>query len=197
MIGGDKVTRKLNKDLLLNDIRARGVEICNINDLMKMDKSFKDLVPIVLKHIQEIDDESDKEFLVRCIGVKGFTEATEQLLIEFHKSENPSYKWAIGNTLSIIQDRKHVDELLEIVKNPKHGIARQMIVIALGKMKVKEAIPLLIELLNDEDVVGHVISALSYYKDPAVIPYIEPLTNHKVAWIKKEALKVINKLNKM
>lgn len=99
--------------------------------------------------------------------------------------------------MSIIQDRNHVDELLEIAKNKQHGIARQMVVIALGKMKVKEAIPLFIELLNDEDVVGHVISALAYYKDPAVIPYIEPFTNHKVAWIKKEALKVINKLSKI
>lgn len=86
------MARKLNKDLLLNDIRARGVEISNINDLMKMDKSFKDLVPIVLKHIREIDDEGDKEFLVRCLGVKGFTEATEQLIMEFHKSEDPVYK---------------------------------------------------------------------------------------------------------
>jgi HEAT repeat protein len=191
------VSRKLNKELLLNDIRSKGVEISSINDLIKMDMSFKDLVPILLKHIQEIDDESDKQFLVRCLGVKGYTEATEQLITEFHKSENPSYKWAIGNTLSIIQDRKHVHELIEIVKTKQHGRARQMIVIALGKMKVREAIPFLIELLSDEVVVGHVISALGYYKDPIVIQYLEPFKNHKVWWVKNEASKVIGKLQKL
>jgi len=191
------VIRKLDKDKLLNDIRSKGVEISNINDLMKMDRKFKDLVPILIKHLQEIDDESDKEFLVRCLGVKGFTEATEQLLKEFYNSDKTTYKWAIGNTLSIIEDKSHICELLKIVQNKEHGIARQMIVIALGKMKVKEAFPVLLKLLEDEDVVGHVISALAYYKDPTVIQYLEPLKNHKVGWVKKEASKVIGKLQEL
>lgn len=189
--------KKLDKEKLLNDIRLKDVEISDINDLMKIDKRFRDLAPIVVEHLKNIDDESDKEFLVRCLGVKGFTEATEQLLAEFHKTDKVTFKWAIGNTLSIIEDKSKVKEFLEIVQNKEHGIARQMIVVALGKTKVKEAFPVLLNLLKDEDVVGHTIGALVYYKDPTVIEYLEPLKNHKVGWVKKEALKVIEKLQKL
>jgi HEAT repeat protein len=191
------VLKKLDKEKLLNDIRAKGVEISNINDLMKMDKRFKDLVPIVVEHLKNIDDESDKEFLVRCLGAKGFTEATEQLLAEFYKTDKVTFKWAVGNSISIIEDKSILNELLEIVQNKEHGIARQMIVVGIGKMKAKEAFPVLLNLLKDEDVVGHTISALAYYKDPTVIQYLEPLKSHKVGWVKKEASKVIEKLQKL
>lgn len=191
------MSKRLDREKFLNDIRAKGVEISNINDLMKLDKRYKDLVPIFVEHLRNIDDESDKEFLVRCLGVKGFNEATEQLLSEFNNTDKVTYKWAIGNTLSVIEDKSKLNELLEIVQNKEHGIARQMIVIAIGKMKAKEAFPVLLNLLKDEDVVGHAIDALSYYKDPTVIPYLEPLTSHSVGWVKKEAFKVIKKLNKL
>lgn len=188
--------KQLDEEKLLNDIRAKGVEISNINDLMKIDKRFKDLIPIVLEHLKKIDDENDKEFLVRCLGVKDFTEASEQLLDEFYKTDKITFKWAIGNTLSIINDKSKVNELLKIVQNKEHGIGRQMIIVALGKMKTKEAFPVLLNLLNDEEVVGHTLSALAYYKDPTIIPYLEPLKSHKVGWIKKKASKVIEKLQK-
>lgn len=191
------VFKKLNKEELLKDIRAKGVDISSINDLIKMDKRFKDLVPIVVEHLKNIEDESDKEFLIRCLGIKGFTDATEQLLEEFNKTDTITFKWAIGNSLAIIEDKSHVNELLEIAQNKEHGIARQMIVVALGKMKVKEAFSVLIKLLEDDDLVGHAIGALAYYNDPAVIQYLIPLESHKVGWIKKEASKVIEKLQKL
>jgi len=64
--------------------------------------------------------------------------------------------------------------LIQIAQEKGHGIARQMNVDALGKLKNKEAIPMLINLLNDEDVQGHAIEALSKFKEPLVILYIEP-----------------------
>ncbi|MCG1021470.1 HEAT repeat domain-containing protein [Sutcliffiella horikoshii] len=188
--------RKLEKEVLSKEIRFKDIQISNINDLMKIDKSFKDVVPILLKHIREIVDESDKQFLVRCLGVKGFTEATEDLITEFKNSRNLSYKWAIGNTLSIIQDKSKVEELLEIIQDKKHGIARQMLIIAVAKMKEKKGIPILLDLLNDEEVNGHVISGLAYYKDPKLIPYIEPLTNHPISWIRNEAIKIVGKFKR-
>ena len=189
--------KKLDKEELLKDIRGKDVEISNINELIKMDKHFKDIVPVIIEYLKNIEDESDKEFLVRCLGVKGFTEATEQLLKEFNKTEKVTFKWAIGNTMSIIEDKTYVNELLEIAQNKEHGIGRQMIVVTLGKMKVREAFPILLKLLEDEDVVGHAISALGYFKDPSAISYLEPLRNHKISWIKKEASKVIEKLQKL
>lgn len=153
------------------------------------------LVAIVLKYIVEVDDESDKEVLVRCLGVKGFTEATDTLIREFHSSTNTSYKWAIGNTLSIIGDPNSLSQLEEIAQDVRHGITRQMVVIAIGKLKNNSSIPLLVRLLNDEEVAGHAIMALSNFNDPSLLPYVRPFTDNRAKWISREAQKMIKKLD--
>ena len=188
---------KLNKEQLLQDIRAKGVNILNVNELMEINKNDKDLIPILLRHLNEITDESDKQFIVRCLGVKGFTEVSKPLIKEFYKSGNSSYKWAIGNTLYLISDKESLSELLKIVQEKKHGISRQMIVYGLGNFKNNQVKSVLINLLKDKDVVGHAIYALSKLNDPEVIKYIEPFTNYEMTWIRNEAKQAVKKLSKI
>lgn len=188
--------QSLDKEKLIQEVRDKGVEINNINELKKINLKYRDLVPILLKHLVEIENENDKEFLVRCLGVKEFVEASKTLINEFCKSHNLTFKWAIGNTLSIIQDESIITELINIAKEKEHGIARQMIVDGLGSFKDENVKVTLIELLNDEEVVGHAISGLSRMGDKSLIKYIEPFRSYKVKWVRKEAEKAIKKLNK-
>lgn len=153
-------------------------------------------VPILLKHVNEITDESNKEFLVRCLGVKGFDEASKTLIDEFYKSKNVFYKWAIGNSLSIISSFESLPELIKIAQEKEHGIARQMIVDGLGAYKNEEVKSVLINLLNDDEVVGHAISGIAKTGDKSLIKYIEPFTTHKIKWIRNESLKAMKKLKK-
>lgn len=188
---------KLDKEKILQEIKEKGVEFASISDLLKLNKSYKDLIPVILKHLTQTSNESDKDLLIRSLGVKGFNEATETLIQEFYKAESTPLKWAIGNSLSIILDKSSLPALVKIAQEKEHGIARQMVVVALGKMKEREVIPILIELLKDEDVVGHAIMALGYFKDPEMIQYIEPFTEYNVRWIRSEAKKTIKKINKV
>lgn len=186
---------QLNKEQLLQEIRAKGVEISSIDELMKIGAKDRDLVPILLNHLSQISDESDKEFIVRCLGVKGFAEVSKPLLYEFNNSDNLLYKWAIGNTLDIISDKGILPELLEIVQNKKHGRSRQMIIYGLGKYKKETQIkPILVSLLQDKDVAGHAIHALSQLGDPEVIKDIKPFENYDVTWIRNEAKRAVKKL---
>ena len=123
---------------LIEEIKGKGFNIESIDDLINMTKREKELVPIILKYIKLFEDEEDKSWLVRTLGVKGFKEATETLIDEFYKASNDSsLKWTIGNTLSIILDKNHIADMIKIVKERGHGTSRQMFVIALGKMKDK------------------------------------------------------------
>lgn len=187
----------LNKEKLLEDVRSHGVKLNTIDDLKYMNSEYHDLVPIILSNIEQIDDEGDKEFLIRCLGVKGFYEATPTLIREFYSTNNSLYKWAIGNSLALISDKNALDDMLRMVCEKQHGTARQMIVDGLGAFKDPRVIPVLLELLKDGDVVGHAISALSKTGDPSLVKELEPFTNYKVTWIRKEAAKAIKKLSKM
>jgi HEAT repeat protein len=187
---------KLDKEKLLQEIRDKNVEINNINDLIYIDKKYKDLVPVILKHLNEISDESDKEFLVRCLGVKGFTEATGVLIDEFEKSPNKSYKWAIANSLYNIMDKSYTNKLVSLAKDKAHSTSRQMIVRALGKTKDESVVPVLVELLEDDDVISHAISALSNFKKVELLKILEPYTHHERTLVRNEAQKAINKISK-
>lgn len=184
---------KLDKDKILQEIREKGVEFVSVNDLLKLNKNYKNLIPVILKHLMQISDEKDKDLLIRSLGVRGFDEATDALINEFYKAESTTLKWAIANTLASIMDKNSLPALLKIAQEKEHGIARQMVVVALGKMKDPSVTPVLLELLHDEDVVGHAVMAIGYLKDMALVPYIEPFTEYKVRWIRKEAKKAIKK----
>jgi len=150
----------------------------------------------LLKYLIEVTDVNDKEFLVRCLGVKGFCEATKPLINEFYKSNNVTFKWAIGNSLSIISDIDSVPELIRIVQEKEQGIARQMIVDGLGAYKSDDVKEVLVNLLSDDEVAGHAISGISKTGDKALIKHIEPFLTHKVKWVRTEASKAIKKLEK-
>lgn len=188
--------KELDKQNIIKDVREKGFEITNINDLMGMNKGHKDLVPILLRYLKEIDDEGDKEFIVRCLGVKGFSEASRSLIDEFYKSNNLNYKWAIGNTLSIIQDKDLLPDLIKIAREKEHGIARQMIVHGLGSYKAEKVKDVLVELLYDNEVVGHAISAIAKMGDVSLVKYVQPFLSYKVKWVRNEANKTIKKLLK-
>ncbi|WNF23537.1 HEAT repeat domain-containing protein [Mesobacillus jeotgali] len=72
-----------------------------------------------------------------------------------------------------------------------------MIVDGLGKYKDKRVIPVLVGLLEDKDVQGHALSALSKFKDPELITYIKPFVNHEITWIRNTAKRAISKFEKL
>ena len=45
-------------------------------------------ISYLLELFDYLSDERDKEFVVRCLGVKGFTEAIPKLLTEFKSAKN-------------------------------------------------------------------------------------------------------------
>ena len=190
--------KTLDKERLLQEVRDKGVEIDNIYDLMKIDHKYKDLIPILLKHLKATDDEDEKDFIVRCLCVKGFTEASKPLIHAFYQAKNPSYKWSIGNTLSEIRDKDVLPDLLTIVQEKEHGSARQMIVDGLGSFKNDENVKkVLVKLLDDDNVAGQAVSAIRRIGDPKLAVHIEPFLNHEKTWIRNEAKKAIEKFNKI
>jgi HEAT repeat protein len=195
-----------DKERLMQEVRAKGIKIDKVGDLMRVGIQHKNLIPIIVRYMQEADDEHDKDFLARCLGVRGFNEASRPLIQEFYKMKDNRRKWAVGNSLSIIKDKNSLPDLLKIVQEKEHETARQMIVNSLGSGAfkgdgVKET---LINLLDDDDVVLNAIYALGKMRDPELIRYIEPLLTYEHPSrgkasnfdVRKEAKKAIEKLSR-
>lgn len=179
-----------------------GVHVSSVYDLVNTGKPYPEAIPVLIKLLSEVRDNRIKEGVVRALTVKEARGvATKPLIAEF-KNVRPdehgaeSLKWAIGNALSVVADDSVFEELVELVKDRRHGRARQMLAIALGNMKNSQADDILIELLNDDDVGGHAIVSLGKRRAKKARPQIERFLSHEKTWIRKEAKQAIARIDK-
>ena len=91
--------------------------------------------------------------------------------------------------------KKNIDDYLKIISNSSYGQDRQMIILLVGKLKVKAAIPILINLLEDEGVRLQAIAALGDFKQEKLRPYFERFQNSTHPGWRKYAKSALKKLN--
>ena len=175
---------------IMNELQQHGYAINNINDLFNISHKDRKLIPYLLELLDYLSDERDKEFVVRCLGVKGFTEAIPKLLTEFKSAKNNYYRWAIANSINIIHSMTIEKELIELSSSKKYGTGRQMLVLSLGEYKSDLSLNCLVSLLNDEEVRGHALQALGKCGNPEVLSDIEMYCNSENNWIKKVAMQL-------
>lgn len=182
---------------LISEINSiLNTQVSEYSELLCIRKKLKKCIYKILEYLYKFNADNFKDAMVDLVSYKGFDEATETLLKLYNDKNNGIDKWNIGDALYSIQDNKYEEQYIEIVKNKENGVSRQMITILLGKLKCEKSIPVLIELLEDDDVNGHAIMALGYFKDKKIIQHIEPFIKHKKIWIRKEAEKSIKKISK-
>lgn len=182
-----------------------GLEVSSIYDLVNTSIPYPKAIPVLLRLLPDVTDERIKEGVVRALTIKEARGiAAKPLIREF--IQIPGYdptsslsvilKWAIANALSVVADDSVFEEIAELVRDKRHGKAREMLAVAMGNMKDTQAVDVLIELMNDDEVAGHAIIALGKLKALRTRPYIERFLNHPKAWIRKEAKRALEKIDK-
>lgn len=156
---------------------------------------------ILLKYLPEADN-GTKEFIARALANKGIKGVSQALAALFYlqKPMTENQLWAVGNSLATIDDKSVYPSILEICRNNKFGLARQMLFKVLAKMKTQEAYGILIDNLNDTTVKGHVIEALGKFGNPEAINLLEQTKVKKglfEAKAKKMALKRLVKIEEI
>jgi len=97
---------------------------------------------------------------------------------------------------SVVADDSIFDEVAELVRDQRHGGAREMLAVALGNMRDPRAVDLLIELLADEEVAGHALIAIGKLKARKARPHVERFLNDDKAWVRGEARRALAKIDK-
>lgn len=100
----------------------------------------------------------------------------------------------LDNAFAKITDKSKIPFYIEIIKdNDKFPLVMTM----LGKWKIDEAKPLIINRLENDKIKTSSIRALGYYKDKNTIPLIEKHLKSEYSGVRQEAKKVIDRLNKL
>ncbi|MEK6152161.1 HEAT repeat domain-containing protein [Flavobacteriaceae bacterium 3-367] len=141
----------------------------------------KPYAEILLEYLPKLS-KNEQEMVVRALSVKGNNVACKPLLEMFYSKETYSktFLWVVGNALSIINDKSSYPEIIEICKNQKNGIARQMLfLMVLPRIKTDEAYQVLLDGLNDKDVKGHALDGLGKFGNIDAIDVIENIEVEK------------------
>ena len=157
---------------------------------------YKDaILPIVIKYYKAAKLKNEKRYLLGWFHHRGLDEVVPMLLEDYYSDDPDIDKWEIGDRLYQIRSKKYIDDYLKIISNSSYGRDRQMVILLLGKLKEERAIPILIDLLDDEEVCLQAICALGDFKREEFRCYFERFQDSTQPGWRKYARAALKKLN--
>lgn len=164
-----------------------------------MPKHKKTILPIAIRYYQLAKKQqkyNEQDFFLKFFHFKGFDEVVPMLIDDYYSLITPDLtRWYISDCLFAIKSNQYIDEYLRMIANPELGQNRQMIILLVGKLKIEKAIPVLIDLLEDEDVRLHAICALGDFKKEELRCYFERFQNAKHPGWRKYAKAALKRLD--
>jgi HEAT repeat protein len=165
---------------LESELEARGIDTTDFGLFMAVAATtfdYESAAPILVEWLPRVADPSLKETIARSLtGVTtARAEAARALVAEFRNAPTDAEvgaKWTYANTLATLADAEMADDLLELIRDRRHGRAREMLCDALKRTKDTRAPEALIDLIDDDDVAGHAISALRSLGPKRSLPYL-------------------------
>ena len=156
-------------------------------------KGKKNLCEFTLQVYHEANYDNEKDFLLDCLLHMGYdrNSLTELVLSEFKKNKQSEYLWHYADFLYYLKNYLYMDDYLDIISDSGYGSSREMLILLVGESKKESVIPYLIKLSNEENVIGHVLVALSQYDDDRVISLMTKFADYPKTWISEVAKKYI------
>jgi hypothetical protein len=188
---------------LLVDLAAAGFHVETLADLRRRGVGTQQAVPPLIRWLPLVTYAPLKRDLIATLGSRWAKGLSARPLIEEFRRIDPnddtgdaSLRWSIGDALERVADETVVDDVIEIATDARHASHRGLVVAALGNMgKARDrVVPVLKDLLGDEDVAGYAVMGLGKLKAREAREAIEPFMEHREAWVRQEARKALSKL---
>lgn len=189
---------------MIEEVNSKGYFIEYLFQLSWMDEDdFEFINPIIMKYSLQFENKREKYGLINYLGVKGNIHATDFLLEQFRNSNdyidkldwNFSRRGMCSSALLVIKDKSKIDEYIEIIENENTRQDSHFFVLLLGELKVEKSIPLLIELLSEDNIYlqSAAIQSLTKFKkkidlNPIITPFLSS-DNDAIRGYAKKALK--------
>jgi HEAT repeat protein len=182
-------------------LRQAGLDVSSVWDLVHTADDYTDAAPVLATMLSRTADCEVKEGIVRALSLKAFRaaafEAFVSALEELFDDATPqadTLKWAIGNALSVQATRDDGETLTTLLRRQEAGGARQMIALAIGRIKYRAAASVLVRLLQDPQVAAQAASALGKINAHEAIDALSQLSRTAKGLAKKEAEKALSRL---
>jgi HEAT repeat protein len=191
---------------LSSDLGAAGVAVDDVWQLVNArTDQYPEAVPVLLDWLAHLDERVPapdrprlRDGLIRALTVKSARPVAAPLMIElFKRADDPTgfgERWVLGNAIGVVADESHLDELMSLAADRSYGKGRQMLVVGLSRFRDPRVVKLLVDLLGDDDVVGHAAEALGKLKAADARAALEPLLGDRRPVVRREAKKALAKI---
>lgn len=180
----------------LDEVNSLGYRVSNIHAL----SSIEDLrlVPIILRYCDKFEADNYRSALIGLLGFRSYEKYVPQLISLYENANSIQYKLDISDALFRICSKKHQSEYLRLVSNPDYGASFDHLLALLCKLRVKEAIPVLLRLYetNPHDWYWTLLKYAPYTKAIAIRPHIFLMLESQDCEIRSLARKALEKLDK-
>ncbi|MBB1195893.1 HEAT repeat domain-containing protein [Curtobacterium flaccumfaciens] len=181
---------------ILADLRALGYDFSNLSAFAQSGSRYKDAVPTLLEWLRKARTPMMQRAVARTLTNPSAKGAAMPALVEAFRNftDEADTRWAVGNSIEAAYVETYFDDVAALALDPQYGRARQMVALALGKSKRPEAVDVLLQLMDDHDISGHAVFALSKRPNPrARAAFEEKLTDDR-PWVRKKAALGLRKI---
>jgi HEAT repeat protein len=179
---------------LLSELAQVGWKVGSLDELRMSGRRYSSAVPVLIDWLPKLQSNEAQEAVVRALSVPWAGElALDKLVTMFSEPRlaNTSLKWAIGSAIEVLANKNVINKLVKIAADRSHGRSREMIVLALGKIRTDLTKRTLLGLLKDEEVCGHAVAALRRMGATDAQDFVRRLSRHEKKWVRDEVKKFL------
>ena len=185
---------------LVQALAAAGIMVSSVWELVNSAHKYASAIPVLIKHLKTSYHPRIREGIARALTVPEAKPLAAHALIEAFQHEpdgtDIGVKWALANALTVVADDSVLDDLIALVQDKRHGASRTVLTLALGNTKNPRAVDVLLELLQDDEVVEHVLTVLGTLREQRARPHIQCLLNHPQPGVRKAAKQALAKIDR-
>lgn len=182
---------------IIEDLRRQGLDVGSLSELVNGPNVYDDVLPVLLSWVERADP-SIRALVVRALTVPAARRcgAGTVLLREFERSNDPMYKWTVGNALAVTATADEGDRIRHLFADRRHGMARQQLAGALARLRPPGTYETLVDALDDDDVRPHAVEALGVLKDVRALPRLRALQADPNALVARTARAAVKKIER-
>jgi hypothetical protein len=160
------------------------------------------VVPVLIRWFGQLENNADRRLALKVFGARAARpwscEISDALIRAYQRDEFGDLRWAIADTLTKVPCRESFASLVDLLHHHEFGQAREMLLVAIAGTRDRRAAGSIAPFLNDSDLAGHAVIGMGIVA-PLATPYralVEQLTHDHRAWVRKEATRALEKIDR-
>ncbi len=118
--------------VILKALHDAGINVESINDLLRTKEPYPQAVPVLLRLATEMgmscrEERSMRDAVIRALAVREARGIGADVLLPMFREiaqRDPDFGWVIANTLTMVADGEHFDQIRSLIHDERYGNAR-------------------------------------------------------------------------